>query len=72
MGERAIGIPAADLPLIFLQFHRAVNARELGIKGTGLGLHIIKTMVVSNGGRIWVENAEEEGTVFRFTLPSER
>ena len=23
------------------------------------------------GGRIWVENADDEGTVFRFTLPSE-
>ncbi len=68
--DTGIGIPAADLPLIFQQFHRAPSVRELCIKGTGLGLYIIKTMVDSNGGRIWAENAEGEGTVFRFVLPT--
>ena len=70
--DTGIGIPAAELPLVFHQFHRAVNARELRIAGTGLGLYIIKTMVDSNGGRIWVENAKDEGAIFTFTLPSER
>jgi PAS domain S-box-containing protein len=70
--DTGIGIPPADLPLIFQQFHRAPSVRELCIKGTGLGLYIIKTMVDSNGGRIWAANAEDEGTVFHFTLPLER
>ncbi|NNN04812.1 MAG: ATP-binding protein, partial [Elusimicrobia bacterium] len=70
--DTGIGIPAVDLPLLFHQFHRAVNARELRITGTGLGLYIIKTMVDSNGGRIWAENAANEGAIFHFTLPSER
>ena len=67
-----IGIPAAELPLIFQQFHRTATAREHYIKGTGLGLYITKTLVDNNGGRIWAENAEGVGTVFHFTLPSER
>ena len=67
--DTGIGIPAADFPLIFQQFHRAPSVRELCIKGTGLGLYIIKTMVDSNEGRIWAENAPDEGTIFSFTLP---
>jgi len=67
--DTGIGIPAADLPLIFQQFHRAPSVRELCIKGTGLGLYIIKTMVDSNEGRIWAESAGDEGTIFSFTLP---
>ncbi len=68
--DTGIGIPAADLPLVFQQFHRSASVRELCIKGTGLGLYIIKSMVGSNGGRIWAEKAPEEGTVFRFVLPA--
>ena len=70
--DTGIGIPAADLPLIFQRFHRAANVRERYIEGAGLGLYIIKTMLDSNGGRIWVENAKDEGVVVHFTLPSER
>ena len=70
--DSGIGIPAADLPLIFQQFHRSPGVRELCIKGTGLGLYIIKTMVDSNGGRIWAENAPDEGTIFHLQLPSGR
>jgi PAS domain S-box-containing protein len=69
--DTGIGIPAADLPLIFQQFHRAPSVRELCIKGTGLGLYIIKTMVDSNLGRIWAECPDDEGTIFSFTLPLE-
>jgi PAS domain S-box-containing protein len=70
--DTGIGISAAELPLIFQQFHRTARVRELGITGTGLCLYIVKTMVDSNGGRIWVESGKDEGTVFHFTLPSER
>jgi hypothetical protein len=72
VSDTGIGIPAADLTLIFHQFHRGTNARELCIKGTGLGLYISKTMVDSNGGRIWAENAENGRTVFHFTSTWER
>lgn len=70
--DTGIGIPAADLPLIFQRFHRAANARERSIEGAGLGLYIIKAMVDGNGGRIWAESAGDGGSVFHFTLPSQR
>ena len=37
--------------------------------GTGLGLSIARTIVELNGGKIWAENREGGGAVFRFTLP---
>ena len=35
----------------------------------GLGLSICRTIVESNGGRIWLEDSGNDGTEFRFTLP---
>ncbi|MDD5304951.1 MAG: ATP-binding protein, partial [Elusimicrobia bacterium] len=70
--DTGIGIPEEDLPLIFQRFHRAANARERYLEGAGLGLYIVKAMLDGYGGRIWAENAKNEGAVFRFILPSER
>ena len=37
--------------------------------GLGLGLTICQKIIVAHGGTIWVENIEERGAAFRFTLP---
>lgn len=69
VADTGIGIPPTDLPLVFEQFHRTADARAHAIKGTGLGLYIIKSLVESNGGRIWAESSKDEGSVFHFTIP---
>ena len=37
-------------------------------KGMGLGLSICRTIIEAHGGRIWVEDRPQRGTIFRFTL----
>ena len=71
------GIAAEDLPHVFERFWRADPARARSRSGgggrlaggTGLGLAVAQSLVEAQGGRIWVESAPGEGTVFRFTLP---
>ncbi len=57
------GIPRDSLKRIFETFYTTKA------NGTGLGLSIARTIVETYGGRIWAENREGGGAVFRFTLP---
>jgi PAS domain S-box-containing protein len=48
---------------------QTLEARDK-VEGTGIGLSIVKKMVESRGGRVWVESAAGEGAAFRFTWPA--
>ena len=67
--DSGIGIPAADLPLIFDRFYRVDKARARSAGGTGLGLAIVKFIVEMHGGRINVKSTVQQGTTFTITLP---
>ena len=67
--DPGIGVPAADRTRIFERFYKVDRARVRGRGGTGLGLSIARHVVVSHGGRIWVESVEGEGSTFSFTVP---
>ncbi len=64
--DQGIGIPASDLPELFEPFHRGSNVSD--IKGTGLGLTIVKKSVEMHGGDIEVHSELGRGTLFRVTL----
>lgn len=64
----APAIPRDELPEVFSRFHRSV-ASSSGVKGTGLGLYITKTIVEASRGQITVESSPEQGTTFRVFLP---
>jgi signal transduction histidine kinase len=64
------GIPAEDLPYVFDRFWRGDRARTHaeGVGG-GLGLPIARQLVELHGGRIEVDSAAGQGTIFTIWLP---
>ncbi|NIM12679.1 MAG: hypothetical protein GTO45_11240 [Candidatus Aminicenantes bacterium] len=67
--DSGIGIPKKDLPLLFVDFFRAQNAKKMHADGTGLGLALVKQTVEHHGGSIDVRSEEGEGSVFTVKLP---
>jgi two-component system phosphate regulon sensor histidine kinase PhoR len=67
--DRGIGIPDEDQPLLFTKFYRSRQAREAGIRGTGLGLVLAKEAVETHAGRISVQSDCGVGTRITVTLP---
>lgn len=65
--DQGIGIPKEHQARLFEAFRRASNVGQ--IKGTGIGLTIVKRSVEAHGGRIEFESTEGQGTTFVVTLP---
>jgi PAS domain S-box-containing protein len=62
------GIPPQFHDRVF-QIFKTLQSRD-EVEGSGIGLSIVKKMVLSIGGEIWIESqAEERGTAFHFTVP---
>jgi two-component system sensor histidine kinase SenX3 len=64
--DRGVGIPRRQLRRIFNRFHR-FQARGFSVKGTGLGLYIVRSIARQHGGRVFAES-DGEGTGATFTL----
>jgi len=64
-----IGIPADAMPFLFSKFFRVHNGPHRQIGGTGLGLALVKQIVLAHKGRVWAESTEGQGSTFHFTLP---
>lgn len=64
--DTGVGVPDKDKDKIFQELSRASNA---GKEGTGLGLHVAKGAIESQGGKMWFTSTEGKGTTFYFDLP---
>jgi signal transduction histidine kinase len=67
--DTGIGIPKENIENIFrIDAKFSVPGTE-NEQGTGLGLKLSKEFVEKQGGKIWVESIENEGSEFMFTIP---
>ena len=66
--DTGMGIDAEKLELIFEEFYQADGSHTRAHGGAGLGLALVKKIVVFHGGRIWAESERGTGTKIHFTL----
>jgi len=69
VSDTGVGIPKEDLPKLFSKFFRAANVIHLQTDGSGLGLFIVKNIILRHGGQIWVDSEEGKGTTFTVVIP---
>jgi len=67
--DTGIGMTPEQVQHVFDEFYRTEEAKAMERQGTGLGMTIVKRIVESYGGRIWVESEHGRGSKFSFALP---
>jgi signal transduction histidine kinase len=68
--DQGVGIPADDVKRIFKRFYRVTHRSMTHIKGTGLGLFIVKAVAKKHGGKVFAESeGEGQGTTIVLELP---
>jgi signal transduction histidine kinase len=70
VADQGIGIPSAQLKRIFKRFYRVPGRFMARVKGTGLGLFIVHSVVTKHGGRVFAESQGlGQGSTFTVLLP---
>ena len=67
--DTGVGIPEDALDHIFERFYRVDKARSRATGGSGLGLSIVRSMIVKNKGEIQASSTLGQGTAFTVTFP---
>jgi signal transduction histidine kinase len=68
--DNGVGIPSAELKRIFKRFYRVQSPATGQVKGTGLGLFIVRSIVRRHGGDAFAESeGEGRGSTFTIRLP---
>ena len=71
VADTGMGMTSEQVSQLFQKFYRTPDAQARRIKGTGLGLFLVKQLVEAHGGDIAVASERGHGTTFTVTLPQE-
>ena len=69
--DEGIGIGPEDRDSLFTTFHRIQRPEAQGIRGSGLGLYIVKEWIERMGGEVWLESELNEGSAFFVAIPTQ-
>lgn len=68
--DRGLGIPQSELKSIFKRFYRVRGRALAHVRGTGLGLFLVRSIAKRHGGRVFAESpGEGKGSTFVLELP---
>jgi len=70
VSDTGIGLHKEDLEKLFNEFYRVENEINQNVKGSGLGLSLVKRIIEAHKGDITVQSKTGEGSTFTFTLPT--
>lgn len=71
--DHGIGIPKPELKRVFRRFYRVPGKFAMRVKGTGLGLYIVRSVAKRHGGHVWAESeGPGHGSTFVLQLPIAR
>ena len=70
VADRGVGIPKAHITRIFERFHRVPTGNRHDVKGFGLGLHYVNTIVRAHGGKVGCTSEPGVGSTFTVELPA--
>jgi PAS domain S-box-containing protein len=69
VSDDGIGIPPLDQPRVFEKFYRGAQTGTKRLRGTGLGLTIVKSIADRHGGEVWLESQLGRGSTFYLAIP---
>ena len=69
VSDTGTGIPPDELPHLFERFHRVQHARARSAEGSGIGLALVRDLVVLHGGTVTVDSTPEVGSTFTVRIP---
>ncbi len=76
VSDQGPGIPEAEQSRIFERFVRGTSAKprdgQSPVRGSGIGLSLVRHIAESHQGRAWVESTLGQGATFRFAIPRPR